>query len=102
MILIQTVLIILRIETPYVVRSKHFAITSKENSIYYCVLIQKWIDECTDSEEKKKLEHYLECHKHDAEWCPSFMFWMFQKSYAQQGKHHQEWQSLELHREYIE
>merc|ERR1719473_1535600 len=67
-----------------------------------CALIEKWIEETDDEEEKKKLQHYLKCHKHDAELCQDFMFWMYQKSYAQQGKDHQEWETLELHQEYIE
>ena len=68
----------------------------------YCALIEKWISECTNPKQKEKLQYYLDCHKHDAKWCQDFMYWMFQKSYAQQGKEHQEWESLQVHQEYIE
>ena len=67
-----------------------------------CELIQNWIEESTDAEEKKSIEYYLKCHTSDAELCQDYMFWMFQKSYAQLGKEHQEWEKLELHQEYVE
>ena len=70
--------------------------TPRSDQCNDCALIQRWIDESNDPEEKRKLKHFLECHKRDVEWCQSFMFWMFQKSYAQ-GKDYQEWESLELH-----
>ena len=71
--------------------------TPRSDQCNDCALIQKWINESKEENKKKKLQYFL-----IVEWSQDFMFWMFQKSYAQQGKDYQKWESLELHREYIE
>ena len=76
--------------------------TPRSDACNDCALLEKWIAEENDPEKKKKLERYLDLHKRNAELCQDFMFWQFQKSYAQQGKTYQEWSHLEFHEEYVD
>ena len=61
-----------------------------------CALFLKMIAEATNDDEKDKIEKLFDSHRRDAEMCQDFMYWMFQKAYAQMGKDYQEWESLEV------
>ena len=54
------------------------------------------IADALTEEDKKAIEKLFDAHRLDAEMCQDFMYWMFQKAYAQMGREHQEWHSLKI------
>ena len=57
------------------------------------------IADALTEDDKKAIEKLFDAHRLDAEMCQDFMYWMFQKAYAQMGREHQEWHSLETYDE---
>ena len=66
-----------------------------------CHMFQKMIADATTEEEKKRIQLLFDSHRLDAELCQDFMYWMFQKAYAQMGRDYQDWHTLETHEENI-